>query len=331
MLPMVRASQLQYQDASGYLEKIYENKAHEEDARTESEKKLYNAYKHLYDAINTEFTIVEDLRRFKGFVLKKILFVQIETKDMSDALKIFETINQRGVGLNPMDLLKNLIFMQVDRDKFKELNLKWSEITRTLEKIEDQPLRFLRYYIMANYDTSSFRDGIIREDQIYDWLKNNNEQCHYTDQPFRFVDQMIDGVRKYTAFLNPTDETEGNAHLKNISSVAGKKYKLHIQLLLAVKNLDQESMKRLKEVLESVVYYATITRTKTNNVERQFAQWCTKLRDIRDIEELNLFIESSIIPVVDTWKLQYKSIFMNLGIDTIQQYRVRFILGRIGR
>ena len=73
-----------------------------------------------------------------------------------------------------MDLLKNMVFRQVDRSKFKELNMNWKSITRSLEKIDEKPLRFLRYFIMANYDTSSEKDGILREDQIYTWLSNNN-------------------------------------------------------------------------------------------------------------------------------------------------------------
>jgi uncharacterized protein with ParB-like and HNH nuclease domain len=36
-----------------------------------------------------------------------LVFIQIST-DVSIALKIFETINERGVGLNPMDLLKKM-------------------------------------------------------------------------------------------------------------------------------------------------------------------------------------------------------------------------------
>ena len=323
--------ELQYQDASGYLEKIYKDTVREEEAQTESEKKLYNAYNCIYKTIESEFSSIEELRKFKGFVLKKILFVQIETKDMADALKIFETINQRGVGLNPMDLLKNLIFRQVQREKFKELNLRWAEITRSLEKIDEQPLRFLRYYIMASYDTSSQKDGIMREDQIYDWLVKNNKQCRYEEQPFQFVDKMIEGVKKYAEFLNPSDDTNGNAHLKNISMLAGGKYKLHLQLMLAAINMNKETLKQFKSVLESIVYYATITRTKTNTLERQFAQWCPMVRKIYNLEELNQFIKESIYPAVEGWKTEYKLIFMNLGMDTIQQYRIRFILGRIGR
>ena len=39
--------------------------------------------------------------------------IQIKTRSVAHALKIFETINDRGKGLDAMDLLKNLMFMQV--------------------------------------------------------------------------------------------------------------------------------------------------------------------------------------------------------------------------
>jgi len=50
-----------------------------------------------------------------------VVFIQI-SNDVSSALKIFETINERGVGLNPMDLLKNLLFTQVRQTEFTQLN-----------------------------------------------------------------------------------------------------------------------------------------------------------------------------------------------------------------
>ena len=79
------------------------------------------------------------------------MFIQIST-DVSSALKIFETINERGVGLNPMDLLKNLLFTQVKPEEFTRLKAEWKKITAPLERHKEKPLRFLRYFIMANYD-----------------------------------------------------------------------------------------------------------------------------------------------------------------------------------
>ena len=89
------------------------------------------------------------------YFLRKLKFIQILTPDINDALKIFETINDRGVGLNPMDLLKNLIFQQVTRDKFYKLKDKWKDLVDTLETKQEKPLRFLRYFIVSNYPSTS--------------------------------------------------------------------------------------------------------------------------------------------------------------------------------
>ena len=89
------------------------------------------------------------LRKYWGYLANKVVFIQIST-DVSSALKIFETINERGVGLNPMDLLKNLLFTNVRLDQFTQLKDEWKKITKPLEKAKEKPLRFLRYFLMAN-------------------------------------------------------------------------------------------------------------------------------------------------------------------------------------
>lgn len=323
--------ELQYQDASNCLDKIYRQVPVDRKRLSKSETRLFNAYDKIIETVRDDYRDIKEFRRFTAFVLQKVLFVQIETKDMTDALKIFETINQRGAGLNPMDLLKNMIFMQVDRSKFKELNIEWKKITRSLESIDEKPLRFLRYYIMAIYDTSAEKDGILREDKIYQWLRDNNNQCHYEEAPFEFVRKMNIGVNEYVEYLRPSEGLHGNAHLRNISLLAGGSYKLHLMLLLASGNMSADALDKFKGILESIVYYATIARIKTNTLERTFAQWCPRVRQITDEASLDQFLKEAIIPAVNNWKKEYQPIFMSLGMDNIQQYRIRFILTRISR
>ena len=221
--------QLQYEDAGNCLELI-EKGLERPNYLTQSGERLFDAFKTIQDFLSERFPDIASLKKFVVFLLNKTSFIRIETYDISDALKIFETINQRGKGLDPMDLLKNMVFRQVDRSKFKELNMNWKSITRSLEKIDEKPLRFLRYFIMANYDTSSEKDGILREDQIYTWLSNNNAQCHYEEAPFQFVQKMAQNVELYVKCRMPDDKSEGNVHLKNIPLLAGKSYKLHLKL-----------------------------------------------------------------------------------------------------
>ena len=320
--------QLQYEDAGNCLELI-EKGQERPNYLTQSGERLFDAFKTIQDFLSERFPDIASLKKFVVFLLNKTSFIRIETYDISDALKIFETINQRGKGLDPMDLLKNMVFRQVDRSKFKELNMNWKSITRSLEKIDEKPLRFLRYFIMANYDTSSEKDGILREDQIYTWLSNNNAQCHYEEAPFQFVQKMAQNVELYVKCRMPDDKSEGNVHLKNIPLLAGKSYKLHLMLLLAASNMNPDALARFKAILESVVYYTVIDKIATNVTERTFASWCKDIRNIVTIEDLDRFLKDTLIPTVNDWKLDNKSNFLRLGLNSMQQYRIKFILGKI--
>lgn len=320
--------QLQYEDAGNCLELIEKGEGRP-NYLTQSGERLFDAFKTIQDFLNERFSDLASLKKFVVFLLNKTSFIRIETYDIADALKIFETINQRGKGLDPMDLLKNMIFRQVDRSKFKELNMNWKSITRSLEKIDEKPLRFLRYFIMANYDTSGEKDGILREDQIYTWLTNNNEQCHYEEAPFQFVQKMAQNVDLYVKCRVPDGTQEGNVHLKNIALLAGKSYKLHLMLMLAASNMNADALAKFKAVLESVVYYTVINKIATNVTERTFALWCKDVRNIVTPEDLDGFVNRTIIPTVNVWKMNNKSNFLRLGLNSMQQYRIKFILGKI--
>lgn len=320
--------QLQYEDAKGYLEQIEKNEPGAGEL-SQSGRRLFEAFHLAQKWIDDHFPQKEELRKFVAFFLVKTSFIRIETHDITDALKIFETINQRGKGLDPMDLMKNMIFRQVEREQFKELNLTWKQIIRKLEQIDEKLLRFLRYFIMANYSTEMERDQILREDQIYTWFKNNNDQCHYEDRPFQFVQKLEHGAELYARYRFPADHADGNEHLENIPLLAGRSYRLHLMLLLAASNMEQSALARFKGLVESIVYYAVINHVATNVTERRFSLWCREIRAIQTNDQLTTFIDRGVMPVIQEWKQDNELNFMRLGLNSMQQYRVKFILGKI--
>ncbi len=140
---------------------------------------LLNAYATVYRYLLDNYEDQTSLKKLWGYLANNVVFIQIST-DVSSTLKIFETINERGVGLNPMDLLKNLLFTQVAQKDFTKLKNEWKKITAPLEKAKEKPLRFLRYFLMANYKITT-KDSLIREDEIYDWFvtEDNAKLCEY--------------------------------------------------------------------------------------------------------------------------------------------------------
>ncbi len=243
---------LQYEDASDFLKTIAEAKSFplEVSEMTKSAGRLAEAANTIFNFLDQNFQNTDDLALFCGYLIRTVCFVRIITTEMAEALKIFETINQRGVSLNPMDLLKNMIFRELtDRSKYGEVNEIWKDMTNALEgasgdfaKHEDKPLRFLRYYLMARYDTSDATNSVLREGDIYNWLSKHKE-CGYSDDPVGFVKNMRDGAFLYMRYLNVESGSAADRHVWNTSTLGGSAYKFHLLLLLAAWKMDNDALK----------------------------------------------------------------------------------------
>lgn len=106
---------------------------------------MADAYDHIRDYLKYQLQdSLNGLISFARFFLTKVELVVIESENLSSALKIFETINQRGASLNAMDLVKNLIFSQIKEEQFSAIKTTWKSITNNLESCgeSDNPLRF---------------------------------------------------------------------------------------------------------------------------------------------------------------------------------------------
>ena len=329
--------ELQYKDSSNILSKIANNLERPENL-TGSAERLYNAYENVISFLKNRFKEDEDpvqLKKFFVYIFRKLKFIQIETPEINDALKIFETINERGVGLNPMDLLKNLLFRQVNRNDFNSLKDKWKTLIKLLEKNNEKPLRFLRYFIMSNYKVNNQRgEEIIREEEIYKWFirPENVAQCNYEKEPFEFVELLLENATCYINFFKGLNKDGSkNVYLDNISKLGGGAFKQHLILLLAGRNLPQDLFNHFAKQIETLVFYYFITKEPTKEFERNFSKWAKSVLRIKSREELNNFVKESIQPVITSKENEYRLYFTETRQNNLQQYRIRYILAKIAQ
>ncbi len=329
--------ELQYKDSSNILSKIANNLERPENL-TGSAERLYNAYENVISFLKNRFKEDEDpvqLKKFFVYIFRKLKFIQIETPEINDALKIFETINERGVGLNPMDLLKNLLFRQVNRNDFNSLKDKWKTLIKLLEKNNEKPLRFLRYFIMSNYKVNNQRgEEIIREEEIYKWFirPENVAQCNYEKEPFEFVELLLENATCYINFFKGLNKDGSkNVYLDNISKLGGGAFKQHLILLLAGRNLPQDLFNHFAKQIETLVFYYFITKEPTKEFERNFSKWAKSVLRIKSREELNNFVKENIQPVITSKENEYKLYFTETRQNSLQQYRIRYILAKIAQ
>ena len=201
----------------------------------------------------------------------RIKLIRILTPTITNALKVFETINDRGVGLNAMDLLKNLLFMKTSSEEYPKLKNSWKILTDVLDASGEKPLRFLRYYIMSHHEID-YRRGI-REDEIYDWFVKNSADCGIDYNPIDFILELTECARAHANFLLSKDcEGTENRYLRNLSLLGGALRQQYI-LLLAGRHLQQNLFESLCRGIENLIFCYIITREPTKTFERNFARW----------------------------------------------------------
>jgi hypothetical protein len=301
--------------------------------------RLVGAYTLLYQHLKDNYDTDVKLRKYWGYLANNVVFIQIST-DVSSALKIFETINERGVGLNPMDLLKNLLFTHVRQDEFTKLKDEWKKITKPLEKAKEKPLRFLRYFLMANYVIKNDRsDSVVREDEIYDWFTNkqNAALCDYKNKPFEFVRKIIRNVDHYLAFTEGFgNDGKPNLPMDSLKRLCGGAFSLHHVLLLAAVNLPKPLFDHFVGQLESFLFYYIFTKTPTKELERNFSIWADELRAIGEIAhptlqltKLNAFIADRFQKSMTGIEAELMDTLKRYTLYSMQQYRTRYLLAKL--
>lgn len=309
-------------------------------ARFGSSKRIAEVFIAISAYLNRNFPD-DEIGRFWGHFANRVIFIQIQT-DVSSALKIFETINERGVGLNPMDLLKNLLFSQVDSKDFGKLKDKWKHVTTPLEKNKQKPLRFLRYFIMANYDVRDAKGkNIIREDDIYAWFtdKDNAESTGHLTDPFGFVDRVSGDVEKYIDYNRSRDaHGDPSVALTNLRYLTGSAFSQHYVLLLAAARLRPAAFTHLVSEIENFLFFYLFTSSNTRELEALFSSWAGELRAIAatpseqvQTSELNAFVAARFQSSMDDRREQLRDALRRYRLGGIQNYRSRYLLARIAQ
>lgn len=321
---------LQYDDSKGILDQIVKkpDKLDEIKDNTTSVERISGAYQDIKEFLRVNCDVSpKHLRRFYAAFTKRVKLIRIKTPSIANALKVFETINDRGVGLNAMDLLKNLLFMKTSSSDYPLLKGRWKSLIDTLDGCNEKPLRFLRYYIMSHFELDNKKP--LREDDIYDWFVNNTKICGLDDDPLAFLNGLIECASAWSNFADAKD-VQGivNPYLKNLALLSGAARQQYI-LLLAGRHLPPELFSMLCRSMENLFFCYIITREPTKTFERNFALWSAILRNTKDEEGLTDFLATTIHRDIAGRTAAFDFAFEELTQSRIQKYRMRYILAKL--
>jgi hypothetical protein len=321
---------LQYDDSKGILKKIVNEPENLDgiNEKTTSVLRIRSAYQDILEFLRVNCdSSLRRLKLFYAIFTKRVKLIRIVTPSLTNALKVFETINDRGVGLNAMDLLKNLLFMKTSPEEYPLLKQRWKNLIDTLDSCREKPLRFLRYFIMAHFELDTRQP--LREDDIYDWFTRNTKVAGLDNHPLDFLKTLNECASAWSNFLSAKDITGAvNPYLKNLTLLSGAA-RQHFILLLAGRHLPPQEFSLLCRAIENLFFCYIITREPTRTFERNFAVWSADLRQAEEESTLNRFIQEKFTSDLQRRRSAFDFAFQELTQSRIQQYRMRYILAKL--
>lgn len=329
--------ELQYDESKGFLSHLILQTEYE-DEKTASIQKMLDAHRTIKAHLNKYLEKGCDvLVSYIRYFINHIDLVIIESENIGSALKIFETINQRGVSLNAMDLVKNLLFSKANEKDFEKIKDTWKKITALLQSCgeDENPLRFLRYFMMARY-----HDGILREDDIYKWIisPSGKKSLKYESNPLDLVTEIQFIAQRYAHLVNATKSINPNyadkssfPNVTNIGFINKYKARQHLVLLLALgKKTQDKELNYLAKQLESFYFFSNTLGIQSKNNERLFTMWAREFRGKVTEAEITQTVAVTILPYIKEKYDEFKHVFLNIRHGSYNpQYRQRFILGRL--
>lgn len=129
---------------------------------------LENAYQFFFNKLD-EIGDLDGIADVHDTVLDQLIYVSITAQGHTDAFHLFEAMNNRGLSLSPIDLMKNYLLMRATEDRTtdeEEVEGLWGRIIRNVDSISNinNPTEtFFRQYFMSSPIADIHRKVTIRK------------------------------------------------------------------------------------------------------------------------------------------------------------------------
>ncbi len=225
--------------------------------------------------------IIELLRK-----LEATCIVKIQVANWADAYTLFNSLNNRGLPLTIVDVIKNTLLAQIDRQNL-DLNVNYRQWSRLLENLQNDfrvQERFLRqfYNVFKPRYQNVVNENIATRKKIlpiYEKLISHDVQLIF--------DHLVNAGKNYSIILSPTENEDIDDELKKKLVMleriqAAPSYALLLYLFENKQNL-QISDNELSEIVDYLVKFFVrrhLTDTPpTRDLDRIFMQIANDLEN----------------------------------------------------
>jgi Protein of unknown function DUF262/Protein of unknown function (DUF1524) len=200
--------------------------------------------------------------------------VIVATSDDEDtAAEIFETLNDRGIGLSTPDLLRNLLLRRSGARYRTEIIDRWREILR-IEEVARTDL-FLRHFWIS-------RKGDVKQHSLYRAMRNEIYRKTAQRYPLDFTKELAESAKTYEDLVTAHDDDDETAKfLRDVNLLDA--FSLRPALLSAWEHGDSGDRRGLtRSLIAFFVRHRVIVGLENNEFERIVFSLAEELRESGD-------------------------------------------------
>ncbi len=286
--------------------------------------RLWEAYQTAVSYFAENCKNLGDARKQLHFWLKNVSVLPYIASNQKQALTVFETLNSRGIGLTPLDLVKHVVFQHTPEEQWDEVKGHWEELTKLIEILNEQPKRILRYFILVEYGEK------VSEADVYDFLRSNDAKTQISKDPIGFVETLRAFIRGYQHVLNGTlPDERAHATMANIRRLTGSG-RQYIPFVLAMRRiLPFAPIDEYLAAVESFVISYALQRKYTGKIESTFTSWALDVRKVTTLEESKAFLAKTIRPAIEIAGRDAVTALGTARADSIVKSKLYYFLCRL--
>lgn len=291
---------------------------------------IVNAYEFFSERL-AELEDLEAIKTLHDRVLDQLIYVSITVEKHSDAYKLFEAMNNRGLSLSPIDLMKNYLLMQASKRDTNEQRIEelWGQTIQNIDSLSDVTnpgITFFRQYFMSS-DTYGTNEKIT-ENQLYE--PTFTETIDERDDIEALLEDIRDKSRLYRKLLQQdidqfdrAKNTELNRLLRDAKIVSITPFTLYLRAFSEVE--DPDILKQLIEKATALLLRRQICDRSTGPHDTIFSHLAQNALDAEDpLSYIDNYLESEERIPGDE---QFKRYFQRE--DFRRSDRTKYILSKI--
>jgi len=205
---------IQVDDRQAVMNAFYNNQSYDPINQSESVQNIVGRFNDIEDLFPIELKTEHALLLFIDWLLYNVDLVEIIAYSDEDAYSVFETMNDRGLNLNPTDMLKGYLLSNIADDYQKELaNTLWKnrilELVQLSKKIDvkNEEIEACKTWLRAKHAVtirerkrgSTNQDFEIIGSAFHRWVKDNDEILGLRDTT-SYQSFIRNNFEKYTRY-----------------------------------------------------------------------------------------------------------------------------------